>query len=541
MKFLLQNPIPKIVKALSKKERLIFYLASAILAISSLTYGALIVKTEAYVIPTEGGTYREGVVGQPAFINPILPTGASTETDRTLSRLVFSSLAEMAETITHSADGKTWNVRLKEDIFWHDGEKLTADDIVFTVDIIHNPEVRSWLQGSFNGVTVVRVSELELEFTLQNSYAFFAEDHLNSLRPIPKHIFVDIPVINFTRSAFGLAPIGSGPYKAVSHNKDSRGFVESFSLKSNKDYFERSPYIENLIFKFYKKEPELVSNYNLGKIDGFSLSTADSLSERPIIIRHEAHYLGSSRYYAIFINQNLAPDALSEKSVRGALSSAINREDLIESALAGKGVPFFGPTSISSESSANFSNESLNGLNIRIVVPDEPFLVTTAEEVKKDWEILGVQVELIVRSLRDIQEDILRNTDYEMILFGNIVKESNDLFAFWHSSKKFFPDQNLALYDNSHVDSLLETYRKTFDEATRDRILQEISNQITNDIPAIFLYSPDYVYVTTPALGGFNDAKIINTIDDRFSEIANWFIKSKRSFRKPIVAGDESL
>ncbi|PIR98253.1 MAG: hypothetical protein COT89_00910 [Candidatus Colwellbacteria bacterium CG10_big_fil_rev_8_21_14_0_10_42_22] len=535
MKIFFKNPLPKIVKVLSKRERFVFYLSAILLVASSITYGSYIIKTHAYVIPAHGGTYREGIVGQPAFINPILPTGASTETDRTLSRLIFASLAEMAETIKHSDDGKTWNVRLKEGIFWHDGEKVTADDVVYTIDIIHNPEIRSWLQGSFNGVTATRVSELEVQFDLQNGYAFFEEDHLSSLRPIPKHIFVDIPVINFTRSSFGLAPIGSGPYKAVSHEKDSRGFIESFTLKVNKEYFKGAPYIDRLVFKFYKKDSELISGYNLGKIDGFGLSTVEPLSERPIIIRHQVHPITSSRYYAIFINQNLAPNALSERSVRGALSTSIDRENIIKDILDGRGEPFFGPTKQSPKPTTNFSTESLEGLNLKIIVPDEAFLVSTAEEVKKDWELLGVKVELITRSIRDIQEDVLRNTDYEMILFGNIIKESNDLFAFWHSSKKFFPDQNLALYDNDEVDNLLETYRKTFSIETRNRVLKEISNEIASDIPAIFLYSPDYVYVSTPTLGGFDNERRINTIDDRFSNITDWFVKSKRSLRKPIV------
>jgi peptide/nickel transport system substrate-binding protein len=536
MKFLFRNPLPKLIKALSHKERLVFYIFLGIFIISSLTYGAWLIKTKTYVVPAAGGTYREGVVGQPAFINPILPTGASTETDRLLSRLIFANLTEMAETIKHSADGKTWNVRLKDNIRWHDGAKLTADDVVFTVDIIHNPEVRSWLQGSFEGVTATRVSELEVEFTLENGYAFFEQDHLASLRPIPKHIFADIPPINFTRSSFGLAPVGSGLYKAVSHEKDSRGYIETFEMEANKDYFDRPAYIEHLVFNFFKKEPDLVSAYNLGQIDGFGLSTAEGLSERPILIRHQPHYLTSSRYYAVFINQNIAPTVLSERSTRAALSASVNRDDLINSVLGGEGRPLFGPTDQTPDPAANFDASPLNGLALRMVVPDEPFLVRTAEEIQKDWEFLGVNTEVIVRSLRDIQEDILRNTSYEMLLFGNIVKEGGDLFAFWHSSKRFFPDQNLALYQDSKVDSLLETYRRTFDTETRAALLQEISNRIANDFPAIFLYSPNYVYITAPSLGGFDDNKIINTSDDRFADVANWFVKSRHSFRAPIVA-----
>ena len=135
----------------------------------------------------------------------------------------------------------------------------------------------------------------------------------------------------------------------------------------------------------------------------------------------------------------------------------------------------------------------------------------------------------------------LRNTSYEMILFGNIVKESNDLFAFWHSSKRFFPDQNLALYQDEQTDELLEEYRSTFSLDARREILEAISKRIASDVPAVFLYSPQYVYITTPSLGGFDDINTINTSDDRFDGVTDWFVNSRRTFRKPVEATEGLL
>ena len=518
--------------SLKKKDRFFLYGVTAIFSLAALTYGSLLYKTKTYAIPSEGGTYREGIVGQPSFVNPIIPT---TETDRAMARLIFSSLEEMAESIKQSDDGKTWNVRLYNNILWHDGVKVTADDIVFTVDVIHNPDSRSPLRGSFDGVEVSRVSELEVQFSLQNPYAFFKEDHLRTLRPIPKHLFVDLPVANYQLTPYGLNPIGSGPYKVVSHEKDVGGFIKSFRIKANENYFARSPYITNFVFKFFRKDSELVGSYNLGQIDGFGLSTAEFLKEHPVIIRHTAHYLSSSRYYAIFINQSVAPDALGKLNVRRALSGAVGRGELVNEVFDGHAIPFFGPTSLAIDSFTSYDTQTISGLELNIIVPDEPFLVKTAEEIKVDWEVLGAKVNLVVRSLRDIREDVLRNTNYEMILFGNIVKEGNDLFAFWHSSKRFFPGQNLALYQDSGTDSLLEEYRRTFDVASRTGLLEQISNRISAEVPAIFLYSPDYVFITTPNLQGVDDSRIINTSDDRFSDITEWFIKSKRTFREPII------
>src|SRR3989344_3307756 len=160
MKIPSRNFFLKALYPLTRSERLVLYGAVAIFSIAALTYGSLIYKTKTYAVPSEGGTYREGIVGQPSFVNPIIPT---TETDRAVSRLIFSRLEDMADSIKQSSDGKTWNVHLYDNIFWHDGTKLTADDIVFTVDVIHDPNSHSYLRGSFDGVNVSRVSELEIQ------------------------------------------------------------------------------------------------------------------------------------------------------------------------------------------------------------------------------------------------------------------------------------------------------------------------------------------------------------------------------------------
>ncbi|MCR4260836.1 MAG: hypothetical protein NUV96_00610, partial [Candidatus Colwellbacteria bacterium] len=249
---------------------------------------------------------------------------------------------------------------------------------------------------------------------------------------------------------------------------------------------------------------------------------------------HTDHYLSSSRYYAIFINQSVAPEKLKELSVRRALSGAVGRGELVKEVFGNHATPFFGPTSMTENSFASFDPDVLKDLELNLVVPDEPFLVETADKIKVDWEALGAKVNLIVRSLRDIEEDVLRNTNYEMILFGNIVKEGNDLLSFWHSNERFYPGLNLALYQDSNTDSLLEEYRRTFDASSRTNLLEQISNRISAEVPAIFLYSPDYVFIATPNLQGMDDSRIMNTSDDRFTNVVEWFVKSKRTFREPI-------
>ena len=526
--FIIRSRIFSLVKALSRKEQIAFGGAAIILLVSAITYGTLYFQVKTVSVAAEGGEFREGVVGQPVFINPIFPT---TDADRDISRLVFTSVAQAAESIRISEDGKTWNIRLKEGILWHDGEKLTADDIIFTLELIQNPEARSPLYASFQGVTALRVSELEVKFVLQSPYAFFKTDHLNNLRIIPKHLFHDVPVANIKLSSYGLRPVGSGPYEVVSHKADINGITTEMKLTASEKYFEGRPHIDTFTFKFYRNNADLIKAYNLGQVDGAGFGSAEPLTDNNITIRHETHGLRSLRYYAIFINPGLAPKELGNLEVRYALTSAVDRERIIRDVFLGRAIPLYGPTELTSNPTKSSKPELLQGLKLDLVVPAEPFLTKTAQIVKENWVSHGAEVNLQILPAKNIQEEILRKSNYKMILFGNITKESEDLFAFWHSSRRFYPDQNLALYQNKKVDTALEAFRQDPDPDRRLNLLKSISNTIASDVPAIFLYSPYYTYITSPGLGGLDSKTAINTSDDRFLNVANWYVKTKRVFR----------
>lgn len=530
--FITNTKFFRLVRALSKKERLVFFGAIAVFFIALFTYGVLFVETNTYTGAAEGGEFREGIVGQPVFINPVIPV---TDADRDLSRIVFSSVSDIAQSIKRSEDGKIWTVRLKENIFWHDGERVTTDDIIFTLEVIQDPESRSPLFASFQGVAAERLSELQIQFVLQNTYAFFESDHLSNLRIIPEHVFSDIPVQNMKLSSYGLSPVGSGPYKVISFEKNNDGLITNFEFEANKDYFEGRPNINKLSFKFYKDGKSAIRAYNLGQIDGFGLRTTEPLTENDVKIRNKSYYLESPRYYAAFINQSLAPEALQDIEVRDALTRAVDRRRIVNEVFLSQATPLYGPTALTPEHEAvdEYDFSLLQDVELNLTVPEEPFLVKTADILKENWEARGARVAVIVLPLKTIQDEVLRNSDYELLLFGNITKENQDLFSFWHSSRRFYPDQNLALYQNKNIDSLLESFRKTFEEEERSEMLKKISSTIAEDIPAIFLYSPRYVYIAVPRLGGFEESGIINTSDDRLDNIENWYVRTKKVLQNP--------
>ncbi len=522
---ILKTRTRELIRVLTKKERIFLVGASFIFIITLIIYALLAIQLHTHAIPTRGGEYTEGIVGQPVFINPVMPV---TIADRDISSIVFSSVYEVSDSIRRNDDGNIWNVRLKENAVWHDGEKITSDDIIFTLETIQDPDSRSQLAASFRGVAVERISQLEVQFVLRSPYAFFKYDHLRALRIIPKHIFADIPVQNIRMSGLGLRPIGSGPYKITSFEKGDDGIITSIKLDANKKYFNKVPFIQELTFKFYREIGDVIRAYNLAQIDGFAMSTAEPLTENSIRVRNRTHHLTSPRYYAVFINQSLAPKEFRDINTRKALSAVIDRDRIINEVFISHATPAFGPTKKSVNPAKKFNTELLQDLEVNLTVPEERFLIKTAQILKENWESYGANVTVDVFPLKSIRDEVLRNSDYQLILFGNITKEHQDLFAFWHSSQRFYPDQNLALYYNDTVDTLLEDFRRTFNADERREKLTKISNLITKDVPALFLYSPRHIYITTTRLGGFDEGMTINTSADRFSNIEGWFLNTRR-------------
>ena len=167
-------------------------------------------------------------------------------------------------------------------------------------------------------------------------------------------------------------------------------------------------------------------------------------------------------------------------------------------------------------------------LKISLVTIDQEELSQAADLIKKQWEALGVQLEVKKVSLLSLEQDFWNPRDYESLLFGKIMGLIPDPYPFWHSTQKREPGLNLSLYGNKEADKLLEEARQILDEKERlekYRIFQDI---IIEDAPAVFLYSPDYLYLVSKEIKVIN-TKIVADPSKRFIDIENCYIKTKRS------------
>lgn len=583
-----QTKISKLIalyKAFRPTEKLIFTVASIVFVISTLSVLSKINDLYSIELPTTGGTYIEGIVGYARFINPLL---GYTDADKDMIGLVYSGLlkptpegrlvADLAKSWTVSEDGLTYTFILKDGLTFHDGKPLTTDDIEFTIRKAQDPLIKSPRAENWAGVTLEKISPTEIKFILKKPYAPFLENM--TLGILPKHIWSNIEDAAFDINSYNREPIGSGPYKIKKAYRNETGIYEHYELVPFEKYSLGKPYIQHLVIKFYKNETEALTAYTGGDIQalgGIAPEEANKLADNE-------YYIQSTplpRVFALFFNQSNAP-VLVNKEVREALNASINRLSLIDTILQGWGaisksaiprglskstelasVPttdnLTASTSPISKSlddeyieagkkiligkgwrqnaSGIFEKQVKNGKNsevqtlrFTISTSNVPELKRSAEILRDTWTKLGADVKVEIFEPSDLTQKVIRPRKYDSLLFGNVVGRDLDLYPFWHSSQRNDPGLNIALYTNIKADKALETIRTTSDEAKKLEAYTAIEKEIQNDIPAIFLYSPDYIYATSEDIHNLEISNI-TTPSERFMNIHKWYLETEKVWK----------
>ena len=544
---------------------LIAFLSSSLFLITSF------ILKNTVVVEAAGGTYREGLLKQPRLINPLYIS--NNDTDRDLVSLIFSSLirydsqgeiiGDLAEKWEAKENNKNFTFELNKNARWHDGQKVTADDVIFTVKAIQNPEYKSPLRPNWQGVDSEKIDDYTVRFSLKQPYAAFFENA--TLPIIPKHIWENISQQNAVISDFNLKPIGSGKYKFNNFETSRQNSIISYTIKANKNYYKNPPHISTLQFFFYNTEDELIGALKKNDIDGLSSISAKNkefLAKEEIAI----YPLKLSRIFAVFLNSGKVEN-FRDQNVRQALSLAIPRNELIKNVLGGGAEESSSPLpsgAVKREEEKKEGNKesdpetSLNLLlksgfrktdngtltkktvkngkpkdvqfSVKLSTSDIPELRDVAEFIKEKWEDLGIKTEINLMNITDLEKDVIRPRNYEALLFGEVYGHEPDPFSFWHSSQIRDPGLNIAMFSSSASDKILEDSRREPDPEARKKKYQEFENIIQANTGAIFLYTPHYFYAVKSFIRGIGVQNIV-VPSDRFNEVENWHIKTKRIWR----------
>jgi peptide/nickel transport system substrate-binding protein len=349
--------------------------------------------------------------------------------------------------------------------------------------------------------------------------------------------------------------------------KNSDGIPFQYNLVVSKKYYNKRAFIDKISFFFFSDEDQAFQALAKGTIDSIA---SISPKQAKLIDSSEYNVITTPlpRIFGVFFNQNNNP-ALAEKAVRQALDLAVDRTEIINTALNGYGVPISGPlpfeNSSTTNKTANLSlakslleksgwvknsasgiyekkgpKNTLQILSFDLMTADTQDLKQTAQILKEAWTKLGVKVEIKIFDASELYQNIIRPRKYDALLFGQLIGKDRDLYAFWHSSQRNAPGLNVAMYTNSKADTILEFIRGSGDQEKNQIKYKEFEQIIKNDVPAIFIYSPDFIYILPKTIN--NEAilnqnippKIINNItnpQDRWNSVTDWYINTEKIWK----------
>ncbi len=571
-----RSKINAALASFSKRERVVFSVLVLILIISTLSILHSINRYFMVTVPMHGGSISEGIVGTPRFINPVLENSLA---DQDLVSLIYSGLMrktpdgniipDLAQSYEMSPDGLTYTFVLKDDISFHDGKPVTVDDVVYTINTIKDSVIKSPHKAAWDGVSITKIDDKTIQFNLKQPYASFLEN--TTIGIMPRHLWQGSPVeLNNTN----INPIGSGPYKVTGMNKLASGIINSYDLASFKDFALGAPYIDTIHLHFYDSEDALIKGLRNNEVDQISSITPLNAE----LLRKEGYRIESTilpRVFGLFFNQN-SNRIFIDKTVVSAIDQAIDKDEIIREVLAGHGVAIDDPIppnmlqyqkvtngtktdrseviqkvqaslakagwvknadgfleKTTQEKKVTTKNskgktvtmggkKTTSVLEFSISTSDAPELANTALIIQKNLAEVGIKVDIQTFEVGSLNQEVIRPRKYDALLFGEIINNESDLFAFWHSSQRKDPGLNVALYTNANVDKILEDAFITINRDARTKKYIQFEDEIRKDMPAVFLYTPDFIYVVSKDLGGLS-LDHITFPSNRFLDVYKWY------------------
>lgn len=508
-----------------------------------------------------GGVYSEGLVGTFTNANPIYATGTA---DVSITRLIFSGLlrydnnntlvGDLASDWVISPNQLQYTVHLKKNITWHDGKPFNADDVIFTYSMIQNAAAQSPLFASWKDIKVSKVDNYTLNFDLPNSLSSFPYALTNGI--VPQHVLKSSQPERLRTSTFNTAPVGTGPfvwkYVEVS-GTSSADRQQRISLSKFKDYWQGQPKLDGFSLITYSDEAHLVTAFKDNQISAMS-----GLENLPEELSHDStinsYYTPLTSSVMVFFN-NSRPK-LNDTAIRKALVEGIDRQPITN---------MFGyPVQLSDEpllrsqlgydSSAaqlpynpNDANETLDKagwkmaeggvrqkdgkkLDFHLKALSSQQYTLVSQFLQKQWAKIGVNVIVDYPPTPDDMQNSIANHDYDALLYGINLGVDPDEFAYWDSTQASISSQghlNLSEYKSTPSDQALEAARTRSDPALRILKYKSFLEHWRDDVPALALYQPNYLYITRGPVFNYQ-RKADNSTADRFYEVNNWMVRQKR-------------
>jgi ABC-type transport system substrate-binding protein len=351
---------------------------------------------------------------------------------------------------------------------------------------------------------------------------------------VPKHIWKNLTDEQISLSDYNLHAIGSGPY-IIKNIKTDSGIPNTLTLTAHKKYTLGRPYIEKIMISTFQNEKYLLRDFDNKNIDRIHGISPDKIADLHVATS-SIHTSLLPRTFAIFFNPNKAT-VLSTKEVRTALQMAINKQSIVDQVLLNYGKVINDPYPFDENPTTNIydpekakelllkskvTKNASTSLEVNLATANTDEMRKVAEMIIADWAKIGVKTNLAVYEVSDLNQTIIKDRDFEILLFGSITQNPSDLYAFWHSSQRTYPGLNISNYVSKKLDSNLEILRESDDEISRMNAYEDVKKEFTEEVPGIFLFAPFLIYITRDTT--ISPLPISsNENSSRFTLVENWY------------------
>ena len=492
----------------------------------------------------EGGTYTEATLGEVKSLNPLF---ATTSSEEVLSKLMFATITtvdysghlgnQLAQSVTASADGKTWTVRLRDGLKWSDGEPITAEDVVFTVKLIQDKDVNTIYESNFEKVKVSIGEDGAVVFQLAAPYA----DFISALEVpvVPKHILEGANTANLVENNFSNAPVTSGAflYNAVQTGRGGKSDV--YYLTDNPDYYLGKPMLDSFAVHTYETKQDLIDAVNAGEVTATAeLSGADAeyVWSGNFLKRNSSLDLGA------FVFFNTARGVVSSREMRSAIRSGVDLAKIREAApdtvkldyplLTSQielskypEIPGYDFASSQAKVAELLAGKDENARYLDIATVDAGYLPAVANVLKEELTALGFEPTVTVYAEdQDFVSNVIAKRSYDILVYSVELGTEPDLLPYYYSTQASASGLNLSNYRNALVDDLLLAARETMDANLRRAKYETFLNYFVNDVPAIGLYQPNLTYYYNKNVRTYSENLKLATAIDRFTDVTDWAV-----------------
>lgn len=496
----------------------------------------------------DGGTYIEATLGRVNSLNPLF---ATTESEKVLSKLMFATLSTidysghvglgLASSIVPDETGKVWTVTLKDNLKWSDGEPITLDDVLFTINLTKDSTINTSYSSNFSGVTVERQGNA-LIFALPSAYADF--DSTLNMPILPAHILAAVNPGQLLEHSFSSNPVTSGAFTFNAMQSVSNEGERIVYLAANPYYYKSKPMLNSFAIHTYNSAEEIVTAVSTGEVTATAELSAGYRSQLPEDSVYEKQ---TSLASGVFAFLNTTSQLLNNVAVRQAIQKGVDIEQI--RSVLGDEYPLNYPL-LTTELNVDelpalpaydlaAAQEQLNGAGatgktIRLATINTGYFPELAEQWKSQLEQLGFVVDMSIYSPgQDFVANVIRQRNYDILLYEVEFGADLDLFAYYHSSQASNTGLNLSNYANALVDDLILSSRSTMSVTGRAAKYETFLKRWVSDVPAIGIYQVSLVYFFNKNVQSFSEDDRLIYATDRFMDVEYWAVNRAEKNRTP--------